>query len=176
MGGEAMTRGVRTRGLGDAGLAHGGLHRALDGLLVQVVQAVLGLHRLREQRVKVRSQLVNQLHGLMGEFGIALPKGWSQMLKQAGELLGDSEECPVPGLLRTALLDQIQQIRVLSEQIKSLERQLGAWQRRAEECQRIAAIPGVGLLTATAAVATMRDARAFRSGREFAAFLGRAPC
>ena len=138
-------------------------------------QAVLGLHRLREQRVKMRSMQVNQLHGLMAEFGIALPKGWGMMLKQAGQLLAASEYCQVPALLRGALLEQIQQIRTVSEQIRALERQIATWQRRAEECQRIAAIPGVGLLTATASVATMGDARAFRSGREFAAFLGLVP-
>src|SRR5437879_8387619 len=66
-------------------------------------------------------------------------------------------------------------MRTLSEQIKALERQIGAWQRRAEAWQRIAAIPGVGLLTVTAAVATMGDAKSFRSGREFAAFLGLVP-
>jgi len=138
-------------------------------------QAVLGLHRVREVRVRMRVRLVNQLHGVMGEFGIALPKGWRVMLKRAGELLSEVEECPVPGMLREALLDQLQQIRSLSEQIKVLERQIGAWQRRAEECQRLAEIPGVGLLTATAAVATMGKASSFKSGREFAAFLGLVP-
>ncbi|MGO9945687.1 MAG: IS110 family transposase [Steroidobacteraceae bacterium] len=138
-------------------------------------QAMLGLHRLREQRVKMRSMLVNQLHGLMAEYGVALPKGWAVMLKQAGELLADEERSAIPALLRAALLEQIEQVRALSGQIKSLERRIGAWQRRAEDCQRIAAIPGVGLLTATAAVATMGDARSFRSGREFAAFLGLVP-
>lgn len=138
-------------------------------------QAVLGLHRLREQRVKMRSMQVNQMHGLMAEFGIPLPKGWGVMLKQAAQLLADCEQCRVPTLLREALLDQIQQIRTLSEQIKILERQIAGWQRRADECQRIAAIPGVGLLTATAAVVTMGDPRLFRSGREFAAFLGLVP-
>jgi transposase len=139
-------------------------------------QAVLGLHRLREQRVKTRSMLVNQLHGLMGEYGVSLPKGWAVMLKQAvAALRSEAQAHPIPELLRTALLEQIEQIRALSEQIKALERQIGAWQRRAEDCQRIAAIPGVGLLTATAAVATMGDARAFRSGREFAAFVGLVP-
>lgn len=63
----------------------------------------------------------------------------------------------------------------MSEQIKILERQIASWQRRAEDCQRIAEIPGVGLLTAAAAVATIGDARSFRSGREFAPFLGLVP-
>jgi transposase len=136
-------------------------------------QAILGLHRLREQRVGMRSALVNQLHGLMAEFGIALSPGWREMLHQAGELL--AEECAVPELLRGALREQIEQIRALSEQIKTLERQISSWQRRAEDCQRIGEIPGVGLLTATATVATIGDARSFRSGREFAAFLGLVP-
>jgi transposase len=77
--------------------------------------------------------------------------------------------------LRPALLEQIEQIRALSEQIKALERQIGSWQRRAEECRRIMEIPGVGLLTATAAIATMGAASSFRSGREFAAFVGLVP-
>jgi transposase len=136
-------------------------------------QAVLALHRLREMRVRMRVRLVNQLHGVMGEFGVALPKGWRVMLKQAAELLSEPVHCPIPVMLRAALLDQ--QIRTLGEQIKVLEQHIGAWQRRAEECQRIAAIPGVGLLTATAAVATMGEASSFKSGREFAAFLGLVP-
>jgi transposase len=56
-----------------------------------------------------------------------------------------------------------------------LERQISAWQRRAEECERPAEIPGVGLLTATAAVATMGKVNSFKSGREFAALLGLVP-
>lgn len=138
-------------------------------------QAVLGLHRLREQRVKTRSMLVNQLHGLMGEYGMALSKGWTVMLKQAAATLNDTQSNLIPELLRPALLDQVEQVRALSQQIKDLERQIGAWQRRAEDCQRLEAIPGVGLLTATAAIATMGDARTFRSGREFAAFVGLVP-
>lgn len=138
-------------------------------------QAVLGLHRVREVRVRMRVRLVNQLHGVMGEFGIALPKGWKVMLRQVASVLGETRACAVPGILRQALLEQVQQIRSLSEQIKALEQQIGAWQRRAEECQRIAAIPGVGLLTATAAVATMGQASSFKSGREFAAFIGLVP-
>jgi len=135
-------------------------------------QAVLGLHRLRQVRVRMRVRLVNQLHGLLGEFGIALPKGGQVMLKAAAQVLS---ETAVPAILREALLEQIQQIRTLSEQIKVLERQIGAWERRTEQCRRIAAIPGVGLLTATAAVATMGQASSFKSGREFAAFVGLVP-
>jgi transposase len=90
-------------------------------------------------------------------------------------VVSEHEGNPIPALLRPALLEQIQQIRMLSEQIKIVERQIAAWQRRIEDCQRIAQIPGVGVLTATAAVAMMGNAQAFRSGREFAAYVGLVP-
>jgi len=97
------------------------------------------------------------------------------MLKEAAVRLADNDSCPIPGLLREALLDQVGQIRTLSAQIKALEQHIGAWQLSSEQCQRVLAIPGVGPLTATAAVATVGDAKSFRSGREFAAYLGLVP-
>src|ERR1700712_5319513 len=60
----------------------------------------------------------------------------------------------------------------LDKQIAEIERRLDAWMKQDEACKAIAAIPGVGLLTATAAVATMGDPKSFKSGREFAAWLG----
>lgn len=104
-----------------------------------------------------------------------MPKGWGVMLKQAGQILADTERCQVPELLRGALLDQVQQIRTLSEQIRSLERGIAAWHRLAEQCQQFAAIPGMRLLTATAVVATMGNPGVFHSGRQFLAFIGLVP-
>jgi transposase len=137
-------------------------------------QAVLALHAIRERLKKARTAAVNQLHGLMGEFGIALPRGWRTMLPQAAALL-DQADSAVPALLRPQLQRQLAEVRDLTEQMAEVERQLGSWQRRQPECQRIAAVRGVGPLTATAAVATMGDARAFRSGRQFGAYVGLVP-
>ena len=81
----------------------------------------------------------------------------------------------VPALLIDTLREQWNRIAVLDSEIKQIEMRLLAWMRQEEACKTIAAIPGVGLLTATAAVATMGDARAFKSGREFAAWLGLVP-
>ena len=138
-------------------------------------QAVLSLHRIRAQFVKVRTMQANQVRGLLYEFGAVVPKGWRALLAQAGPLLADEARCPVPELLRRELLTQLEGLRALTVRITDLERQIGSWQRRETECQRIAAIPGVGKMTATAVVATIGDARTFRSGREFAAFLGLVP-
>jgi transposase len=138
-------------------------------------QAVLGLHAVRERLKKNRTAAINQIHGLMGEYGQELPKGWRTMLPEAAAALDDASS-KVPALLRPQLREQLEEIRTLTALIKGVELQIASWMRRQEDCERIAAIPGVGLLTATAAVATIGDAVArFRSGRQFAAFLGLVP-
>jgi transposase len=137
-------------------------------------QAVLALHDIRTRLQRSRTAAINQLHGLMGEFGVELPRGWRTMLPQAATAL-DSASSPVPALLQPQLHFQLMEIRSLTARITEVEGRISAWMRRREDCERIAAIPGVGLLTATAAVATIGEARTFRSGREFAAFLGLVP-
>lgn len=138
-------------------------------------QAVLSLHRIRQQFVKIRTMQAHQVRGLLYEFGVVVPKGWRALLAQAGPILADETRCPVPELVRRELMTQLNGLRALTTRITELERQIGSWQRRESECQRIAAVPGVGRLTATAVVATVGDARTFRTGREFAAFLGLVP-
>ena len=137
-------------------------------------QAVLALHAIRQQLIKNRTGYVNQLHGLMAEFGVCLPRGWKSMLPQAVAVLTDQSSL-IPGLLRAELNRQIERVKAVSGQIMDVEHHLAAWKHKERECERIAAIPGVGLLTATAAVATIGDARTFKSGRQFAAYLGLVP-
>jgi transposase len=138
-------------------------------------QAVLSLHRLRDQWVKVRTLQANQIRGLLYEFGIVVPLGWRTLLKAATEQLTEPTGTVVPVLLRDELLEQLEALRAATARIVALEKQLASWQRAEPECQRIMAIPGVGPLTATAVVASVTDARQFRSGREFAAYLGLVP-
>ena len=138
-------------------------------------QAVLSLHRIRQQFVKIRTMQAHQIRGLLYEFGVVVPKGWRALLAQAAPMLADETHGQVPELIRGELLTQLAGLRTLTERITALDRQIGLWQRRESECQRIAEVPGVGLLTATAVVATIGDAKTFRSGREFAAFLGLVP-
>lgn len=137
-------------------------------------QAVLALHSIRQRLMKNRTAYVNQLHGLMAEFGVCLPRGWRGMLPKAVAALAE-ESSPIPGVLRAELQRQIERIKVLSAEMADVERQIASWKHQEVECERIAAIPGVGLLTATAAVATIGDARSFKSGRQFAAYLGLVP-
>jgi transposase len=137
-------------------------------------QAALALHAIRERLKKSRTAAVNQIHGLMGEFGLVLAKGWRTMLPKAAAALDDSTSI-VPALLRPQLRHQLEEIHTLTAKITDVERQIASWQRQQDGCERIAAIPGVGLLTATAAVATIGEASTFRSGRQFAAYLGLVP-
>jgi transposase len=138
-------------------------------------QAMLGLHRMRQLLVKQRTMQANQARGLLYEFGVVLSKSWRTLLVQAGPILADESRQQLPALLRTELQLQLQELRQLTERIEQLERAIGRYQRQDEQCRRIEAIPGVGTLSSTALVASIGDARTFRSGREFAAFLGLVP-
>ena len=138
-------------------------------------QAVLGLHRVRQQLVKQRTMHANQVRGLLYEFGVVMPQGWKKLLAEAGQLLADDDQVAVPKPLAEVMGKQLSSIQSLSERIDALERRIGLWQRGDVECQRISAIPGVGPLSATAVIATIGNANGFRSGRELAAFFGLVP-
>lgn len=137
-------------------------------------QSVLMLHRMREQLVKMRTMQVNQLRGLLYEFGANLPQGRQKGMAQVGQALAQLEDT-LPAMVLEALREQRARIDTLSEDIEQIEAQLAVWKKENEAVKRLMEMPGVGVLTATAAVATIGDPGAFRSGREFAAFLGLVP-
>jgi transposase len=137
-------------------------------------QAVLALHRMRQQLVKFRTAQVNNLRGLLTEYGEVMPQGRRGMQRDIPEVLGRLE-MHLPALLIETLREQHARLEVLDKQIEQIEWRLNQWHRENANCKRIAAIPGVGLLTATAAIALMGDGKSFKSGREFAAWLGLVP-
>ncbi|SEU48428.1 Transposase [Burkholderia cepacia] len=137
-------------------------------------QAVLGLHRMREQLVKFRTMQINGLRGLLTEYGEVMGKGRAALDKAIPSVLERLVD-RLPAILIDTLREQWNGLAELDKQIASIERRLQMWMREDKACKAIAAIPGVGLLTATAAVATMGDAKTFRSGREFAAWIGLVP-
>lgn len=141
----------------------------------ELQQAVLSLHRMRAQLVKVRTMQANQARGLLYEFGVVVPRSWRALLLQAAPILADCSRSEVPPLLRGELQQQLEGLRELTRRIEQLERSIGTYRQQDEQCRRIEAIPGVGPLSSTAVLATIGDARTFRSGRQFAAFLGLVP-
>jgi len=137
-------------------------------------QGVLMLHRMREQLVKMRTMQINQLRGLLYEFGADLPPGRQKGLERIpGELA--KLDGVLPAMVVETIRDQLQRIATLDRDITQIEKRLGLWKKKDVASKKLMAIPGVGLLTVTAAVATIGDAKAFKSGREFAAFAGLVP-
>lgn len=151
-------------------------HSAIRAVAIktEAQQAVLAMHRMRQQLVKFRTAQSNGLRGLMGEYGEVMAQG-RKALNQGmpGALIRLAERLPA-SLIET-LREQWNMLAKLDEQVLLIERRLLQWLKEDPDSQAIEAIPGVGLLTATAAVATMGDPKAFRSGREFAAWLGIVP-
>jgi len=137
-------------------------------------QAMLALHRMRQQLVRFRVMQVNQLRGLLYEFGVVLPQGRRASIEAAKGAMASLAD-QLPTMLTDSLQDQLSRMLALDEQIQRIEQRISNWRRGDEACCRISEIPGVGLLTATAAVAVIGNAQAFRSGREFAAYLGLVP-
>lgn len=137
-------------------------------------QATLTLHRQRELLMKMRTMQTNALRGLLYEFGATFAKGRHALFRdveQALEGLADS----LPQMVRDSLREQVVRIKSLSQDMQAIERRLALQLKTDAQMQRIAQIPGVGVLTATAAIATMGEASAFKSGREFCAWLGLVP-
>ena len=137
-------------------------------------QSVLMLHRARELLVRQRTMLINALRGHCGEFGIVAAQG-APKVSDLIEVIEDPGDERVPTLAREALGSLIDQLRMAQVQILGLENKLKAWHRANEASRRLETIPGVGVITATALVATIGDASQFQSGRQLAAWLGLVP-
>ncbi|MDE2290109.1 MAG: IS110 family transposase [Burkholderiales bacterium] len=140
----------------------------------EMQQAMLALHRMREQLVKFRTMQINGLRGLLTEYGEVMGRGRAKLDSEIAAVLGRLVE-RLPAALINTLREQWNALARLDEQIAQIERRMREWKKEDRAVKAISEIPGVGLLTATAAVATMGEAKAFRSGREFAAWVGLVP-
>jgi transposase len=136
--------------------------------------AVLSLHRARSGFVKSRTAQANQIRGLLGEFGIILPQGIVHVAGRLPDIIEDADN-ELPIVFRELLLRLRSHLLELNRQIQELEDQIDTWHKNNEDSQRLASIPGVGVLTASALVASIGDARCFKNGRELAAWLGLVP-
>jgi transposase len=137
-------------------------------------QAVLMLHRVRALLVAQRTALICALRGHMAEFGVVVPRG-PRNVDPLLSVLADESDDRLPALARLALHPLARQMAQLRTEIERLDRRLLDWHRSSEVSRRLATIPGVGVVTATALAASIADPSMFRSGREFAAFLGLVP-
>jgi transposase len=137
-------------------------------------QAVLMVHRARTLVMANRTGLVNQIRGLLGEFGLVVPKGVARLRRELPQILEDAEN-GVPYLGRTVLAGLLEQLRDLDERIGAFDRKIREIAGASEPAQRLMRIEAIGPQTATALVASIGDPHVFKSGRNFAASLGIIP-
>lgn len=132
------------------------------------------LHRVRSRLVSCRTQLVNQIRGLLAEYGIVLPQHPGQVRRGLPTVLEDAEN-QLTGFGRELFHRLYEELVLLDEKIGDADDQIQTAFRRTPDCQRIAAVEGVGPLIATAIVAAISNGRAFENGRQFSAWLGLVP-
>jgi transposase len=139
-------------------------------------QSILMVHKSRALLIRQRTMLVNALRGHLTEIGIVAPVGIERTAELVGRVLAhEPTELDVPPLVTDIVVSLAKQIDSLTAEVRTLEAKIREWQRTSEAGRRLATIPGVGVITATALAATVPDALVFRSGREFAAWLGLTP-
>jgi transposase len=136
-------------------------------------QAILALHCFRKRLVHERVARTNQLHGLMAEFGVILPKQSPAKLRQV--LHEKLEAGALPPLLTPQLRVQLEHLQLLEQQLKQLTGEIEQIAQLSEPCQRLMQLRGVGPIIATTFVCQIGDASTFRNGRQCAASLGLVP-
>lgn len=133
-------------------------------------QALLTLHRVRQGFVVQRTALINRLRGLMSEFGVVMPLRSVTVRRQAAAAAEG-----LPELARGAIADLLEQLRLLDQRIDGYDEQIHAQAKLSEPARRLMQIRGIGATTALAIVATVGNAREFKNGRQFAAWIGLVP-
>jgi transposase len=137
-------------------------------------QAILSLHRARQGFVKARTAQANQIRGLLAEYGFAIPQGIGHIAKRVPEIIEDGEN-DLPGNFRLLIQRLVDHLKELDRQVDGLELEIQQWHKNNPLSQKVAKIPGIGPITATAMIATIGDARQFENGRQLAAWLGIVP-
>jgi transposase len=137
-------------------------------------QSCLTLHRTRHLFIRQQTSVINAIRAHLAEFGIVAPvgrKGVEQLLGVAA----DESDKRLPDVARVCVVALGAQLQTLKMQILQFDRMITAWHRSSEASRRLDDIPGVGPALATALVASVADPKAFRSGRDFSAWIGLVP-
>ena len=137
-------------------------------------QGCLVLHRTRHLLVRQQTATINSIRAHLAEFGIVAPVG-RRGVEHLLEVVADANDTQVPEVARACVAALGVQLQQLKAQILEFDRRILAWHRSSEASRRLNHIPGVGPLLATALVASIGDPKAFRSGRDFSAWIGLVP-
>ncbi len=134
-------------------------------------QSILMAHRMREQSISTRTSLINQLHGHLHEFGLVIRKG--KTFRQDIHALMDQDQ--LPSILLDLVNDLLVAIERENDRVGALDKRISSWVKADPLASKLMKLDGVGALTASAVVATAGDAKAFKNGRHFSAWLGLVP-
>jgi transposase len=137
-------------------------------------QSCLMLHRTRHLFIREQTAVINVIRAHLAEFGIVAPvgrKGVEELLR----VIADPADKRLPEIARACLAALGTQLQRLKEQLVEFDRMIMAWHRSDETSRRLDEAPGIGPMLATAVVATVADPKAFRSGRNFSAWVGLVP-
>lgn len=132
------------------------------------------IHRIRSGLISRRTGVINQIRSFLQDRGITVPAGPAVLARKLPEILADAEGRLMSGMKRLLALLQ-QQWLTINAQVAELEAELRDIAESDDGCKRLTSIPGIGAVTATAIVAAIGDGRMFKSGRDFAAWLGLVP-
>jgi transposase len=137
-------------------------------------QSGLMLHRTRHLFIRQQTAVINAIRAHLAEFGIVAPVGRNGVEQLLG-VVADSSDKRLPEVARACVAALGAQLRMLKTQILEFDRRIMAWHRSNKTSQRLDEIPGVGPALATALVASVADPKAFRSARDFSAWIGLVP-
>ena len=137
-------------------------------------QAIAALHRIRSGWIATRTARLNTVRGLLRELAVNIPLGAKLVLPRLSAALSDPE-CPIPESLHPVLLEAAAEIRTLEQNIKQVQRQLETLAKSLPAARALRSVPGIGLLTSTALIASVGDPSRFSSGRRLSSSLGIVP-
>ena len=137
-------------------------------------QSCLMLHRTRHLFIRQQTAVINAIRAHLAEFGIVAPIGRNGV-EELLDVVADPSDKRVPEVARACLAAHGAQLRLLKLRILEFDRMINAWHRSSETSRRLDEIPGIGPALATALVASVADPKAFRSARDFSAWIGLVP-
>jgi transposase len=159
-----------------AGIAEAATRESIRPVSIKTIeqQDLQSLQRMRSARTKERTSLCNQIRGLLGEYGIIIPKGISQVRSQVPEILEDAEN-NLSSQMRYWIHRSYRQLLSADEEVAFYTRELEKISRENVDCQRLKSLPGFGPIVASAYVSHVGDGQAFKRGREVSASIGIVP-
>lgn len=135
-------------------------------------QEIMAMHRLRSRLIRNRTQLNNQARGLLSDFGIIFPQGFKAFREAMIDLQSNQQ---LSASFRQLMLDMYTEFNQISERIETIENSLKTYISQTHHCAVVSSIPGIGIINASALVASIDKGQAFSNPREFAVWLGLTP-